>query len=123
MSADGQRGFTLMEILVALLIVSVALGATIKAATEQTASLTHLRDKTVAHWVAMNRIVELQTPRQGSGSLRKNGSEEQMGREWYWRVKLTSTQVEEIQRLDVEVRLEPTDENPLVTRTAYVRKR
>lgn len=123
MSATGQRGFTLMEILVALLIVSVALGATIKAATEQTASLGYLRDKTVAHWVAMNRIVELQTPRQGGSTLRKNGSEQQMGREWYWRVKLTDTQVRDIQRLDVEVRLEPTDENPVVSRTAYVRRR
>jgi general secretion pathway protein I len=112
-----------MEILVALLIVSVALGATIKAATEQTASLAYLRDKTVAHWVAMNRVVELQTPRQGGGTLRKNGSEQQMGREWYWRVKLTDTQVRDIQRLDVEVRLEPTDENPVVSRTAYVRRR
>jgi general secretion pathway protein I len=123
MIARRQRGFTLMEILVALLVVTLALGAILKATSEQAASLAYLRDKTVAHWVAMNRIVELQTPVEGDKKLRKNGSEEQMGRPWYWRVKLTATQVQDIQRADVEVRMEPTDATPLVTRTAYVRRR
>lgn len=122
MSVMRQRGFTLIEILVALLVVTLALGAILKATSEQTASLAYLRDKTVAHWVAMNRIIDLQTPHEGAQRLRKNGSEEQMGRPWYWRVKLTDTQIRDIQRADVEVRMEPTDETPLVTRTAYVRR-
>lgn len=55
-----ERGFTLLEVLVALAILAIALGALIKAGSTNTANAVYLRDKTFAHWVALNTITEMQ---------------------------------------------------------------
>ena len=55
-----QRGFTLIEILVALTIIAIAMAALIKASGDYTASAAYLKQKTLAHYVAMNALNELQ---------------------------------------------------------------
>ena len=56
-----QRGFTLLEVLVALAVVAIALGAGIKAAGSNIDNAAYLRDRTLAHWVAMNKLAEMET--------------------------------------------------------------
>ncbi|MDQ1363726.1 MAG: ral secretion pathway protein, partial [Pseudomonadota bacterium] len=51
-----QRGFTLVEILVALTIIAIAMAALIKASGDYTASTSYLKQKTLAHYVAMNEL-------------------------------------------------------------------
>ena len=53
-------GFTLLEVMVALTIVAIALSAMIAAAGKNSADVAYLRDKTFAHWVALNQISEMQ---------------------------------------------------------------
>src|SRR5262245_49069037 len=53
------RGFTLIEVMAALVIVSLGMLAVIQAVSETANNGAYLRDKSVAHWVAMNRITEL----------------------------------------------------------------
>jgi general secretion pathway protein I len=55
--ADG--GFTLIEILIALTIVSVALMASIRAVGSLTASATELRNRTLAQWSAENQLAQI----------------------------------------------------------------
>lgn len=114
------RGFTLMEIMVALAVLALALGSLIKLSGEQTASLGYLQSKTVAHWVAMNRVAELAQARFRGQRLRKNGVEEQLGFEWHWRVEIQDTPVEEIKRVEVQVRRDPLDERPVTTLLAFI---
>ena len=52
----AEAGFTLIEILVALTIVSVALMASIRAVGSLTASATELRNRTLAQWSAENQL-------------------------------------------------------------------
>lgn len=53
------RGFTLVEVLVALTIAAVALMASLRAIASLTAAASDLRQRTLAQWSAENRLAEL----------------------------------------------------------------
>ena len=52
------RGFTLIEVLAALVIVALGMMGAIEAVTQSASSGSYLREKTLAHWVAMNILTE-----------------------------------------------------------------
>ncbi|MES2898716.1 MAG: type II secretion system minor pseudopilin GspI [Pseudomonadota bacterium] len=53
------RGFTLLEVLVALVIVGTALGASLRAVGSLTANSAGLRSSMMATWSAENRLVQI----------------------------------------------------------------
>ncbi len=57
--AWSQRGFTLLEVLVALVIVGTALGASLRAVASLTANSTGMRQTMMATWSAENRLVQV----------------------------------------------------------------
>src|SRR4051812_21049432 len=56
---NKQRGFTLLEVLVALVIVGTALGASLRAVASLTANSTGMRTTMMATWSAENRLVQV----------------------------------------------------------------
>ena len=60
-STGLTRGFTLIEVLIALAVLAIALSAVIKGVSANANNAAHLRDRMLAHWVAMNKVTELQT--------------------------------------------------------------
>ncbi len=85
------QGFTLIEVLLALLIIAIALTALLKATTEDVANTARLKDKTMRHWVGMQAMTMIQT-----GMLTIPANQELskvttiFGQRWYWRAKLSS---------------------------------
>jgi general secretion pathway protein I len=59
MHASRSRGFTLLEVLVALVIVGTALGAGLRAVGSLTANSSGLRTSMMATWSAENRLVQI----------------------------------------------------------------
>jgi len=53
------RGFTLVEVLVALMVVALSLAALMNSVSSAARGSEYLRDKTIAQWIAMNRIEEV----------------------------------------------------------------
>jgi general secretion pathway protein I len=53
------RGFTLLEVLIALGIVAMSVGALLGTVTSSASNVIYLKDKTLAEWVALNRLAEL----------------------------------------------------------------
>ena len=96
-------GFTLLEVMVALVVLATALAAMIKGTAANAANAAYLRDKTLAHWVGMNVVAEQRLEgKWGEGVQR---GEEDMGlHTWYWTSILSKTFDEDVRRLDVEVR-------------------
>jgi general secretion pathway protein I len=116
-----QLGFTLLEILVALAVLALAMGAVIKAASDYTASQAHLRDRTMATWVARNVLAEFQARGDWPSVGEQKGTAEMGSREWRWLARTSQTDEAELRRLDVEVRPEDSDTTePLTTLSGFL---
>jgi general secretion pathway protein I len=98
-------GFTLVEVLAALVIVSLGMLGVIQAIAQTAKNGAYLRDRTVAHWVAMNRVTEVRLEAKAPTIGRDNGDVEMAGRKWRWSMEVTQTAVESIRRIDVDVAL------------------
>ncbi len=102
-------GFTLVEVLVALAIVSFSLAAVAASMNQMIDAANAMRDRTFANWIAQNKIVELRLsgaePEVGSSS----GELEYANVEWAWRAVVSETGVEDLYRVDVSVALAGTD--------------
>jgi len=104
------RGFTLIEVLAALIIVSLGMMAVIQAVSQTASNSSYLRDKTLAHWVALNRLTEVRLE-QSAPKVDKTSDEVEMaGRTWRWTMAVTQTPVETMRRIDISVRPAEADE-------------
>ena len=97
-------GFTLIEVLVALAIVTIGMAAVLGALTSSANTVSYLRDKTFAQWVALNQIATLRISGQMTATGNSDGNTDFAGRSWHWRREVTATQVPGVVRIDVKVR-------------------
>lgn len=117
-----QKAFTLLEVLVALAVLTLGLGTVIKVAGGQATQLAYLKDKTIALWVANNKANEIQLtdwPSTGTSS----GHESMANQEWQWKMKVSNTEDKDLRRLDIEVNRENEEDEPLVRFIAFTGKR
>lgn len=102
------HGFTLIEVLVALVIVAVGMSALMSALTSSARTVTFMQDKTFAQWVALNQIALLRTsitaPGQVPATGKTNGDVDLASRKWHWQQEVIASQVPGIMRIDVKVR-------------------
>lgn len=56
-----QGGFTLLEVLVALTVLTVALAALVKTGADHAGHTSYLQERTLAHWAGQNLLTEFQT--------------------------------------------------------------
>jgi len=97
-----QKGFTLIEVLVALSIASVGLISLIKAQTQSTKNLEILQHKTLANLAASNLAVEMRLNKTHPIGF-KNG-QYKLGRQyWYWQSNTNSTPNENIVKLSLSI--------------------
>jgi len=115
-----QRGFTLMEILIALAIIAIVLGALVQAAGSSASNASRLRDKTVAQWVASNRLAELQVSGTFPDTGSRTGESEMLGQVWHWKTRVQKVEDEDLRRVDVEIRKTADGKNPIVTVAGFV---
>lgn len=108
----SQRGFTLIEILVALVVVSIALAAATVAQTHASSNSSHLRDKLLAHWVADNRLTEMRISNQFPDTGSQESDTVKMGKiEWRWEQTVEKTPDENIRRITISVYRNESDDD------------
>ncbi len=106
-----SRGFTLIEVIVALAIVAVGMLAVFKTIGDTVYNVSELRDRSFATWIADNRITEIRISGEMPSVEETAGELEFGGRRWHWVTKVSQTQVEGLRRIDVSVRRDGDDEN------------
>ena len=114
------EGFTLLEVLVALTIVALALGALISTSGSQASSAGYLKQKTVAHWVAMNEITRLQVEKAWPGKGDTKGSTAMAGAEWYWTLTVNETEDDNSRQVEYRVYLDEDREYSLTRLVGYL---
>ncbi|MCU7796385.1 MAG: type II secretion system minor pseudopilin GspI [Candidatus Thiodiazotropha sp. (ex Myrtea spinifera)] len=115
-----NRGFTLFEILIALAILAIALGAIISLASNQTLNTAHLRDKTFAHWLALNKIAELQLTGEWPAKGKKQGDEEMGLHEWHWVRTVTDTPDDRVRQVEIAIFRVKSDQSPVTTLVSFL---
>ena len=118
------RGFTLVEVMVALAIVAIALPALLMSLYQQIDDTAYLRDKTLAYMVAENKLAEIRLVIGSTRNLsagKDSGFASMADRDWYWWVETKATEVEKFFRVDITVSLdEQQQEQPLYTLSAFM---
>jgi general secretion pathway protein I len=116
------QGFTLLEVLIALAVLALAMGAVIKAASDYTSNQSYLRDRTLAMWVARNVLVEYQVKGEWLSVGERKGTREMGNQEWRWLARISQTEEAELRRLDVEVYPldSDDDENPVSVLSGFL---
>jgi len=114
------RGFTLVEVLAALVIVALGMLGVIQAVTQTARNGVYLREKTLAHWIAMNVITEQRLMPSPPDVSETSDEVEFAGQRWRWEMTVTQTAVESLRRMDVSVRPAGEPEgDALVTVTGF----
>ena len=109
MKYKGSGGFTLIEVLVALVIATLALGGVLAAVSQMADSGLTMRERTYASWIGQNKITELRLANVIPEVSESNGEVEFGGQEWVWTANISETGVENLFRVDVDVARPGTD--------------
>ncbi len=116
-----QRGFTLLEVMVALAVLAIVMGAMIKVTDSYAFNAGYLQEKTLAQWIAENKAVEYQLKNEFPAVGSKEGEVEMVKVDWQWRVKVSTTDDSRLRRLDISVALKNGDlDTPITTLVAFV---
>lgn len=118
-----QRGFTLIEVLVALLVFGIIATAAAEVNSQYISSYERIRDKTLAGWVADNRINEIRL-QENLPNISETSDDVEYG-PFRWRVTtaVKGTEAASILRVDVTVaryRGNEAEPAPVHTLSAFI---
>jgi type II secretion system protein I len=84
------KAFTLIEVLIALVIVSIGFAAVLHMVNLQIQHRDYLQKKVLAHEAAMYVLAQMQLGKIDLSSAQSSGSVEEMGDTWDWQAKLSA---------------------------------
>jgi general secretion pathway protein I len=117
-----SRGFTLIEVLVALMIVAMGLAALMLAVSGTARTSGYLRDKTLAQWMALNRLSEVRLNLTQFGKNTDTGEIDFANRTWHYDTRYFDTSIATMKRVVVRVYAgdAKTKGNPLAESTGFL---
>lgn len=119
-SRHTARGFTLIEVLLALAIVAIAFTALLKASSQDIVATQQIKDKTISHWVAEQAITLIQlgliNPTTAEGGRQATTL---FHERWYWHAQLTATPIKSVQQITIELSQNPA--GPFMNQTIAYR--
>ena len=122
-----SRGFTLLEVLVAMAILAITLGTIIKTVGSYASNASYLKQKTLAQWVAKNKAAEFHINGQLPPTGHTEGEVEMAGQNWSWEVTITippgnkSSYNQKQRKLEINVYPGENDsDNPIASLISFV---
>jgi general secretion pathway protein I len=99
----ASGGFTLVEVLVALVVVALGLTALLVAVNGTARTSGVLRDKSLGQWIALNRLSEVRLNVTKFGQNTDTGELEFGGRKWHYDTRYFDTSIASMKRVVVRV--------------------
>lgn len=115
-----QSGFTLLEVLVALVIVALGLMAAFGQVNQTLTVATRLRDKTLAHWVATNEMTRLRLLAEFPAIGSRSDEVEMANTNWRYTIKVVKTPVEALRRVDISIAFAERPDRVVTTLTGFL---
>jgi len=109
MNTKQHDGFTLVEILVALVIVAIAFAGILGVVGQAAESSGSLRDRTFAMWLAQNRLAQHQLEKDWPSIGTRSGTSDYVGNEWQWEEQIQTSVHKHIRRIEIHVRRKDED--------------
>ncbi|MBU0484743.1 MAG: type II secretion system minor pseudopilin GspI [Proteobacteria bacterium] len=117
---SDRRGFTLLEILVALAVLSLVVVAVLKNNNAMIDNSIYLRDKTLAGFVASNKAADLELANLWVKTGTEQGEVVLADRRWFWTVVGKETPDPDMRIAEIEVRSENEEETALASLVIYL---
>lgn len=111
MTKTADAGFTLIEVVVALAIVTLGMLAVFNAVSSVVNNTNYLRDKTFASWIAADRLAEIRVGGEFPSIDETEDDVEFAEAKWKLTIEVSATEVEDLRRVDVRVRREADPED------------
>jgi general secretion pathway protein I len=115
-----QKGFTLIEVLVALFILAITMAAVSRTASSSIHHVESLRTRVIADWVAQNRLATHQARGDYPQPGIQTGSEEQAGQTYPWQEEIIATPNPTMRRIIVNVYAPGEGKHSLRELTGYL---
>lgn len=103
------QGFTLLEVLVALAIFALVAASVLSATARSLQTASRLEEKTLAMWIADNRLTELQLSQSPVADGREQGEVEFAGRRWQWQSEVQGTSEPDMRRVTLWIAPMPAE--------------
>jgi len=102
-----ERGFTLIEVLVALVIVALGMSALLSALTSAADNTGRLREKSFAEWVGLNQLSATRLASSQPSVGKSEGDVDFAGGRWRWLQQVTRMEIPGVVRIEIQVRRLP----------------
>ena len=116
----NEGGFTLLEILLSLAILSLVVVAAVKNSGTTISNSQYLREKTFAHWVAMNKATEQRLARKWPPTGKTNGKIKLADINWNWLLEVKKTEDSNMRKAEVSVTRVDGGQEPLSILQFYI---
>lgn len=114
------RGFTLVEVLVAMTIIAVGVSALVASAGASAWRSDYMRDREFGRWIASNALIELQVLPAWPDVGTKNTEVEMGNTTWYLKTQTQAVADPDLRRLDIQVRRDRDADNYIYVVTGFV---
>jgi general secretion pathway protein I len=118
----ADAGFTLVEVLVALVVVALGLTALMVSVSGTARTSGYLRDKTIAQWIALNRLEVVRLTVNRLGDNHDQGELDFANRKWHYDTRYFDSSVQSMKRVVVRVYAgdAKTKGNPIAESTSFI---
>jgi general secretion pathway protein I len=108
---QNEKGLTLIEVLIAMAILSIALTAVIKSASQNIRSTLYLQNRTIATLVGTNIVnsIRMGLIRMPGAPDQLSGNDQTLGQPWTWKAAMNVTPNPRIRQIIVDVYHQPDD--------------
>ena len=119
---NKQKGMTLLEVIVALAVFSIAAVSITKSLGEQIANMPILEERTMAQWVAHNQMVDARLETKFPEIGRKDGQVELANQDWYWRKEVVKTTDDNFRMIRISISDDERFSRTIAEVSSYVLK-